>query len=157
MTVPGPFTLRPLVSDDLAAAHGLSQAVRWPHRLEDWRLMFGLGHGVVAVDAAGTVIGVAMWWPFGPEAATLGMVIVSPDLQRSGLGRRMLDALVAAAGARRIGLVATGPRACGSTRAAVSSRPARSPSTTARARPCRDRHRGRGPPAARDGGRSRHR
>ena len=38
----------------------------------------------------GTVIGTAMCWPYGTGAATLGMIIVSPDCQGAGIGKRYL-------------------------------------------------------------------
>ena len=107
MPVDGSITLRSLTAQDLEAAHGLSTAVAWPHRLEDWRVMFGLGRGFAAVDPAGALGGVAMWWPQGTDFATLGMVIVSPSQQKAGIGRRLMTALVEAAGERRIQLNAT--------------------------------------------------
>lgn len=107
MTPTGPFTLRPLAPRDLPQAHGLSQAVRWPHRLEDWQLTLALGQGLAAVDREDRLAGVALWWTFGEALATLGTVIVSPDVQRSGIGRRLLDAIVTAAGPRAIRLNAT--------------------------------------------------
>lgn len=102
-----PFALRPLVAADLPGAHALSQAVRWPHRLEDWRVTLALGEGLAAVDAEGRLAGVALWWIFGDTLATLGTVIVSPEVQRAGIGRRLLQAIVAAAGPRAIRLNAT--------------------------------------------------
>ena len=101
------MALRALTAADLDAAHGLSRAVAWPHRIEDWRLMSSLGHGVAAVDASDALQGVAMWWPQGADFATLGMVIVSPTQQKSGIGRRLMAAAVEAAGERRIQLNAT--------------------------------------------------
>jgi len=101
------ITLRPMVADDLPHAHRLSQAVGWGHRLQDWKLMFDLGHGFVAFDRSSAIQGVALWWPFGDEYATLGMLIVSPHLQKSGIGRQLMEAILAAAGSRRIELNAT--------------------------------------------------
>ncbi len=102
-----PIRLRPLEIQDLAGAHALSQAVNWPHRLEDWRTLSSVGHGVAAVDADNVLQGVALWWFFGDDFATLGMVIVSPALQKSGIGRCLLEAVMAAVGHRRILLYAT--------------------------------------------------
>ena len=101
------ISLRPLSSRQLEEAHGLSRAVAWPHRREDWQTMFELGHGFAAVDRDGRLQGVAMWWPQGPDFASLGMVIVSPTLQKAGLGRRLMNAVVDAAGPRSVQLNAT--------------------------------------------------
>ncbi len=100
-------TIRPLTEADIEAVHGLSVEVGWPHRADDWRLVLELGHGVVACDDAGRVMGSAMWWPFGEELATIGMVIVSPRMQARGTGRRVMREIFSAAGTRALRLVAT--------------------------------------------------
>ena len=84
------ISIRPLVPADIPAAHALSVAVGWPHRLEDWQFALAVGHGIVAATG-GRIVGTAMWWTFGPRAARLGMVIVDPILQRSGLGTRLMN------------------------------------------------------------------
>jgi len=48
-----------------------------------------------------------MWWPFGIDHATLGMIIVAPDLQGRGLGRRLMEAALTEVGSRHILLNAT--------------------------------------------------
>ncbi|HKT78121.1 MAG TPA: GNAT family N-acetyltransferase, partial [Sphingobium sp.] len=68
--------LRRMTAEDLAAAHDLSHEQKWPHRIEDWEMMFGLGSGYVA-QRGGEIVGTAMSWPYGDDCATLGMVIVS--------------------------------------------------------------------------------
>ncbi|MGD0639239.1 MAG: GNAT family N-acetyltransferase [Roseiarcus sp.] len=95
-----------LSADDLPSAHALSKAVSWPHRQEDWRLLFALGRGKAAFEGE-TLIGTAMWWPFGDDFATLGMVIVAPDRQGAGIGGRLMRAVLDAAGPRSIALNAT--------------------------------------------------
>ena len=52
---------RAFQSSDIAAAHGLSLAVGWPHRAEDWRRMFDAGSGFAAHDN-GRLIGTALFW-----------------------------------------------------------------------------------------------
>ncbi|MBV9735293.1 MAG: GNAT family N-acetyltransferase [Acidisphaera sp.] len=100
------IALRPLLAADLAAASRLSTALGWPHRLEDWALCLALGRGVAACDARG-LAGTAMRWRWGDAAGTLGMVLVDPDRQRAGIGRRMLEALLAGDEPDRLMLNAT--------------------------------------------------
>jgi len=98
--------LRDMTAEDLAAAHALSREVRWPHRLEDWELMFRVGLGVVAESDAG-VVGTVMGFPYGSTMATLGMVIVSGDLRSQGLGRRLMEEMMRRLAPRTIQLNAT--------------------------------------------------
>lgn len=92
--------------DHLVQAQGLSQALKWPYRLEDWQFAFELGRGY-AVEAEGQLLGTALWWPYGDDFATIGMIIVSPDAQRQGIGGRLMAALLADAAGRRITLITT--------------------------------------------------
>lgn len=86
--------LRPMLADDLDAAVELSLEQAWPHRMEDWALFQSLGEGIVAeIDAK--VVGTIMSWKFGSDMATLGMVIVTPAQQGRGLGRKLMDAMMA--------------------------------------------------------------
>jgi GNAT superfamily N-acetyltransferase len=98
--------LRRMTVDDLAAAHILSSEQKWPHRIEDWEMLFGLGFGYV-VERDGEVVGTAMAWLYGDNAATLGMVIVSPRAQGMGLGRQLMEAVLADLGDRTVLLNAT--------------------------------------------------
>ncbi|WP_026870054.1 GNAT family N-acetyltransferase [Inquilinus limosus] len=102
-----PPTLRPMTEHDLPALHALTVEVGWAHRPEDWRFVTEVGEGVVACDGAGRVIGSAMWWPFGTDFGTVGMIIVSPRLQAKGTGRRMMRWLFDRAGDRALQLNAT--------------------------------------------------
>ena len=98
--------LRDMTSDDLAAAHALSRQAQWPHRLEDWDFMLKVGIGVVA-GRDGVVVGTTLAWPYGEDAATLGMVIVSPDCRGGGVGRKLMHAMFERLGDRAIQLNAT--------------------------------------------------
>ncbi len=91
---------------DLDGAHGLTQALRWPHRREDWETMLTLGHGFVARDEAG-LAGTALWFPCGEGHATLGMVIVAGDRQGRGIGKALMAAVLEEIGDRAILLNAT--------------------------------------------------
>ncbi len=101
------IAIRPMAEADLDQLHQLSIGVGWPHRPEDWRLVIGLGHGVVGCDTIGRVLGSAMWWPFGESFATVGMVITSPRLQAQGAGRELMDMIFAQSGARDLRLNST--------------------------------------------------
>ena len=97
---------RAFESSDIVAAHALSLAVGWPHRAEDWQLMFDAGSGFVAEDN-GEVIGTALYWKCGADRATLGLVIVSPLEQGRGIGRRLMELALEALGKRVTFLHAT--------------------------------------------------
>lgn len=98
--------LRRMTAEDLTAAHDLSHEQKWPHRIEDWEMMFGLGSGYVA-ERDGEIVGTAMSWLYGDDFATLGMVIVSPHAQGMGIGRRLMDAVLGDLGDRTVMLNAT--------------------------------------------------
>lgn len=98
--------IRDMTADDLASAHTLSRGVSWSHRLEDWKFLIRIGRGVVA-EEDGSVMGTAMGWPFGNDAAALGMVIVTPELQGKGIGQRLMDAITQRIGAKTLMLNAT--------------------------------------------------
>lgn len=91
---------------DLPAAHALSQAVRWPHRLEDWQFVHRLGTGFVA-ECEGTVVGTALCWAYGSDHGSLGMVIVLPDAQGKGIGRELMTRVLGELGERSTLLYAT--------------------------------------------------
>ncbi|WP_332700520.1 GNAT family N-acetyltransferase [Devosia sp.] len=92
---------------DLAALHALSVSVGWPHRAEDWQFLRSYGDGFVAVDASGRVQASAMWFPFGDDFATVGMVITSPRLQANGGGAWLMQHVLEQTRGRALGLHAT--------------------------------------------------
>jgi len=90
----------------LDQAYGLTQALGWPHRREDWAMALSLGQGIVALGEDGRVAGTAMVTPFG-ETATISLVIVDAALRGRGLGRRLMREALALCGQRAVRLVAT--------------------------------------------------
>lgn len=90
------LTLRVIGIGDAALGAELSRRVGWPYRREDWEFAIGLGHGVVGVRD-GKLVATALWWPYGDSHATLGMIIVAPEAQGAGLGKRLVQALLAQA------------------------------------------------------------
>lgn len=108
-TAPRPamrFDIVTMSEADLAAAQGLSRAVGWPHRLEDWQLALSVGEGLAAY-AGDRLVGTVMWWRYPPGLARLGMVIVDPARQKAGIGRTLMHEALAHLDAPTIILNAT--------------------------------------------------
>ncbi len=99
------ITFAPFTQDHLADGLRMSQAVQWPHRAEDWALTLSVSDGVVAI-ADGQVVGTAMCSSFG-AVATMNMIIVDAAMRGRGLGRALMEQVIALGGARELRLVAT--------------------------------------------------
>lgn len=99
-------TYRNFTDSDIAAAHALTVELKWPHRAEDWQFVAQAGHGFVAVDG-GEVVGTALYWTYGHDRASLGMVIVSPARQGLGIGRKLMERVLEALAGRVVFLHAT--------------------------------------------------
>ena len=68
--------------------------------------MLAVSRGVAAVSA-GRVVGTAFCTPFGTDLAAVNMIIVEAGMRGSGLGRRLMNEVMAFAGERTLRLVAT--------------------------------------------------
>jgi hypothetical protein len=68
--------------------------------------MFDAGMGFVAEDQ-GEVVGTALCWKFGADRGTLGLVIVSPEQQGRGIGRKLMNLVLEELGERITFLHAT--------------------------------------------------
>ena len=99
--------MRKMQAEDLGEGLRLTQAESWSYRLEDWSLHFRLGQGWVACDAGGRVLGTAIWWRYGEQFATVGLVVVDRHQQGKGIGRKLMNAVMEDAGARSLTLVST--------------------------------------------------
>jgi GNAT superfamily N-acetyltransferase len=97
----GAIHYRRMTADDLPAAHKLSLAALWPHRLEDWKFIKELGEGIVAEDASG-IVGTVMYWLHGLDYASLGMTTIAPDHRRKGIGRELVARVLKEVGERSI-------------------------------------------------------
>lgn len=98
--------VRKMQPEDIPAARELSRQQNWPHRAVDWEFLFRHGSGFIA-DADGQVVGTTLVWPYGEDAANLGMVIVSARNQGQGIGSRLMEAALEALGARTVCLNST--------------------------------------------------
>jgi predicted N-acetyltransferase YhbS len=98
--------LRPFEPADVRQAQALSSQQNWAHRVEDWQFALSLGAGVVA-ERNGKVMGTALSWKWGADCATIGLVIVAPELQGQRIGNRMMQALLKDLAPRHVLLHAT--------------------------------------------------
>lgn len=85
--------LRPMTRSDLAAAHGLTSDIRWPHRATDWEQAYRLGEGFVALRD-GAVVGTGLRWRWGPRHATIGLIVVAQACRGRGIGYRLVSTLL---------------------------------------------------------------
>ena len=94
------ITFAPFTQDHLADGLRMSQAVQWPHRAEDWALTLSVSEGVVAI-ADGQVVGTALCSGFG-AVATMNMIIVDAAMRGRGLGRALMEQVIALGGTREL-------------------------------------------------------
>ncbi|RBP83467.1 N-acetyltransferase [Marinomonas rhizomae] len=87
------ISYRAMTETDINTAYDLSQAVKWPHRIDDWKMVHNLGTGFVA-ELNNQPIGTVLCWDHGEEYSSLGMVIVSPDKQGNGIGRKLMNQIL---------------------------------------------------------------
>lgn len=99
-------TFRAMKDEDIERAVEMSRALSWPHREEDWALFLQLGEGIV-VQEDEHVIGTIIGFPYGEDAATVGMVIVDNAHQGKGYGRKLMQAMLDRFDGRSVTLQAT--------------------------------------------------
>jgi len=97
---------RNFTAADIPTAHTLSMVCSWPHRPEDWQFAAEQGTGFAA-EENGVVIGTGLCWKYGTERGSLGLVIVSPEHQGRGIGRKLMELLLEELGPRITFLHAT--------------------------------------------------
>lgn len=103
----GDISISRLANWHLAGALKLSQEFSWPYRWEDWEFAARLGDGFT-LEQAGDVVGTALWWNYGADYTTAGMIIVAAKVQGTGQGSRLFNAFLDATKGRNILLNATG-------------------------------------------------
>ena len=85
---------RRLCYADAAQGHRLTQQQGWRHRLADWQLLLTLGSGY-AIEQDGEIIATAMAWCWDERHVSIGVVIVDNAWQGKGLGKQLMNALLA--------------------------------------------------------------
>lgn len=99
------LTFASFTPDHLDGALRLSRAADWPHRRADWDLVLGLSQGVVALEGE-RVVGTAIATAFGPVAFA-NMIIVDAAMRGRGLGRSLMERMMALAAPQEWRLTAT--------------------------------------------------
>lgn len=103
-----PVTLSPVSIDDLENIARLVEAVSWPHRAADIELMIRLGGGrLVTDDNNGQVLGAGLYWTFGGALGRIGLIIITPESQGRGIGRKLVTQLLEDAAPHPVVLLAT--------------------------------------------------
>jgi GNAT superfamily N-acetyltransferase len=108
ITMAADFAITTLTADDIPENLALARAVKWPDVEADWRVV----HAAALVLGArrGTrLIGQGALAVYG-DTGTIAKMIVAPEEQGRGVGKQLLDALLAEAerrSLRALGLVAT--------------------------------------------------
>lgn len=98
--------LRPLVPADAAACTRVSRSRGWPHGEAEWRMVLEQGEGL-GVELDGRLEATVVLTRFGQRLASISMMVVAPNLGRTGLGTQLLSAALEAAGAATVFLYAT--------------------------------------------------
>lgn len=92
---------------DLGLLMGLTRHVGWPHTDGDWRDYLAAAEVFGHREAAGGLASCAALCRFGPELASVGLVIVHQRYRGAGLARALMQRCVDTAGAHCLTLVAT--------------------------------------------------
>lgn len=83
--------IRRLTLDDMPACLALAEKRDWPAEALKWRMILELGTGFGVDSPEGGLAGTVLVMPYGREAASIGMMVVSPSHGRQGLGRRLME------------------------------------------------------------------
>ncbi|WP_055599092.1 GNAT family N-acetyltransferase [Streptomyces aureus] len=100
--------IRRLGVDDLLACADLSENRGWPREEHKWGLLLAAGTGYGIDDPSGTgLITCSVVTSYGPGLAAIGMVLVAERYARQGVGRRLMEHVLAEAGDTPLTLHAT--------------------------------------------------
>lgn len=98
-----PVTIRCLTADDIPQALELSSGAGWNQTAEDWRTIIEIDpDSCLAVDYNGHVAATSTLVCYGQRFAWLGMVLTSPEFQRRGFARALVERALAIADGRGI-------------------------------------------------------
>ncbi|ODC03556.1 hypothetical protein BFW38_08345 [Terasakiispira papahanaumokuakeensis] len=101
-----PIQTRVATHDDLPQLVGLTQALNWPHRAEDWSQMLASSEAWCLQPQGSELVGSGLCFPQG-DWATIGLLIVAASHQGQGWGRHLMQTIMKASGGRHLLLTAT--------------------------------------------------
>lgn len=83
--------LRTMTAADLPFANALRGLVGWNQTVTDWQRFLRLEpDGCFVAEVQGSPVGTATTIIHGPDLAWIGMVLVTPEFRRQGIGRALL-------------------------------------------------------------------
>ncbi|MGW2015805.1 GNAT family N-acetyltransferase [Streptomyces sp. NPDC001927] len=100
--------IRILTPEDVTVCADLSEDRGWPREEHKWTLLLtaGTGYGIDDPDGKG-LVAASIVTSYGPGLAAIGMVLVAERYARRGVGRRMMQHVIAGAGDTPLTLHAT--------------------------------------------------
>ncbi|MFO1066934.1 MAG: GNAT family N-acetyltransferase [Geminicoccaceae bacterium] len=72
-----------------------AEAVRAAYYADDTAALQAPGAGLLLAETDGAIVGSAAWWPLAPGIAELGKVFVTEAMRGSGIGDRLVGAVLA--------------------------------------------------------------
>jgi GNAT superfamily N-acetyltransferase len=99
--------VEPFTPADLPGCMALAVDRTWRAEEHKWRLLFELGTVYGVRDEAGAPAGAVVLTRYGDELAAIGMMLVAARYGRRGLGRRIMEHVLAEAGGAIVFLNAT--------------------------------------------------
>jgi len=87
---------RPMTRDDVEAADRLRQLIGWNQTPADWRRMLKLSpHGCFVATQNRVVLGSVTSITYEETLSWIGMMLVHPEHRRQGIGRRLMETVLA--------------------------------------------------------------
>ncbi len=99
----GDVTIRRIELTDIPSVLALSSEAGWNQTARDWRTLIELEpDGCFAFECDGSLVATATLLCYGEELAWLGMVLTRADYRRRGFARRLVEAALEFADARKV-------------------------------------------------------
>ncbi|NRA39116.1 MAG: GNAT family N-acetyltransferase [Planctomycetes bacterium] len=94
----GPVAIRPMVEEDLIFGLEMSRLASWNQKSADWQMYFAASKGKSFVALRnGAKAGTVTTINYQKKFSWIGMVLVDPEIRRSGIGKKLLQESIDAA------------------------------------------------------------